>query len=159
MPGSHDRDRSYPNVRSATTETSSSTAISPDGIERWYFTDDQHLIWRIHNQYLMSLFEGGLLGLACLHCCSPRLPSLALCARWRSGNRMAAAVAASLLAFLCSSVFDCLLEAPRLSALFYIVAFTGLTMMTRVRAGLSHERGTRRCWPAAPKEHPSGGIR
>jgi hypothetical protein len=44
---------------------------------------------------------------------------------------MAAAVAASLLAFLCSSVFDCLLEAPRLSALFYIVVFTGLTMMTR----------------------------
>jgi hypothetical protein len=42
---------------------------------------------------------------------------------------MAAAVAASLLAFLCSGVFDYLLGVPRLSALFYIVAFTGLTMM------------------------------
>ena len=24
------------------------------GTERWYFTDDQHLVWRIENQYLMS---------------------------------------------------------------------------------------------------------
>ena len=28
------------------------------GTERWYFTDDQHMIWRIENQYLMSFFEG-----------------------------------------------------------------------------------------------------
>ena len=99
------------------------------GIERWYFTDDQHRIWRIHNQYLMSLFEGGLLGLVSFIL----LAAAALAGAVRAmaqGNRMAAAVAASLLAFLCSSVFDYLLEAPRLSALFYIVVFTGLTMMT-----------------------------
>jgi hypothetical protein len=35
------------------------------------------------------------------------------------------------LAFLFSGVFDYLLEAPRLSTLFYIVLFTGLTLMTR----------------------------
>jgi hypothetical protein len=100
------------------------------GTERWYFTDDQHLIWRIHSQYLMSLFEGGILGLTCFIA----LAGTALAGAVRAmacGDRMAAAVAASLLAFLCSSVFDCLLEAPRLSALFYIVVFTGLTMMTR----------------------------
>jgi len=45
------------------------------------------------------------------------------------GDRMAAAVAGSLAAFLCSCAFDYLLEAPRLSALFYLVAFTGLTML------------------------------
>jgi hypothetical protein len=44
------------------------------------------------------------------------------------GDRVAAAVVGSLLAFLCSGVLDNLLEAPRLSALFYIIAFTGLTM-------------------------------
>lgn len=98
------------------------------GTERWYFTDDQHLIWRIHNQYLMSFFEGGALGLAAFVV----LAGTALVGAGRAlrrGDRMAAAVAASLVAFLCSGVFDYLLEAPRLSALFYIVAFTGLTMM------------------------------
>jgi hypothetical protein len=33
------------------------------GTERWYFIDEQHRIWRIENQYLMSFFEGGALGL------------------------------------------------------------------------------------------------
>jgi hypothetical protein len=56
---------------------------------------------------------------------------------------MAAAVAASLAAFLCSGVFDYLLEAPRLATLFYIVAFAGLTMMpaTAARSGRLGDRG------------------
>jgi len=100
------------------------------GTERWYFTDDEHLIWRIQNQYLMSLFEGGLLGLVSFILLAAGAVAGAVRAMAR-GNRMAAVVAASLVAFLCSSVFDCLLEAPRLAALFYIVAFTGLTLPTR----------------------------
>ena len=100
------------------------------GTERWYFTDDQHLIWRIKNQYLMSLFEGGLLGSVSFMLLAAAAVAGAVRAMAR-GNRMAAVVAASLVAFLCSSVFDCLLEAPRLAALFYIVAFTGLTLPTR----------------------------
>ena len=48
---------------------------------------------------------------------------------------MAAAVGASLVAFLCSGVFDYLLEVPRLAALFYIVAFAGLTMIPKPRRG------------------------
>ena len=98
------------------------------GMDRWYFTDDQHRIWRIENQYLMSLFEGGALGLVSFML----LAIAAIAGTTRAmarGNRMAAAVAASLLAFLCSGVFDYLLGVPRLSALFYIVAFSGLTMM------------------------------
>ena len=97
------------------------------GTERWYFTDDQHRIWRIHNQYLMSLFEGGVLGLVSFVLLAGTAIAGAVRAMAR-GNRMAAAVAASLLAFLCSCVFDYLLEAPRLSALFYILVFTGLMM-------------------------------
>jgi len=50
---------------------------------------------------------------------------------------MAAAVAASLAGFLCSGVFDYVLGAPRLSALFYIVAFSGLTMMQPPMRGLA----------------------
>jgi O-antigen ligase len=98
------------------------------GTERWYFTDDQHMIWRIKNQYLMSWFEGGALGLAAFVLLAGT--ALAGAARaMRRGDRMAATVAGSLAAFLCSCAFDYLLEAPRLSALFYLVAFIGLTML------------------------------
>ena len=75
------------------------------GTERWYFTDDQHAIWRIENQYLMTLFESGVLSLVSF----VLLAATALVGAARAmarGDRMAAAVAASLLAFLCSSVFD-----------------------------------------------------
>ena len=98
------------------------------GTERWYFTDDQHLIWRIKNQYLMSLFEGGALGLASFVLLAGTALTGAVRAMAR-GDQMAAAVAAALVAFLCSGVFDYLLEVPRLAALFYIIVFCGLTMM------------------------------
>jgi VanZ family protein len=104
------------------------------GTERWYFTDDQHLIWRIKNQYLMSFFEGGVLGLASLMLLAGTALAGAVRAIGR-GNRMAAPVAASLLAFLCSGVFDYLLEGPRLAALFYIIVFCGLTMMQAPELG------------------------
>jgi hypothetical protein len=104
------------------------------GTERWYFTDDQHLIWRIKNQYLMSLFEGGALGLASFVLLAGTALAGAVQAM-RRGDRMAAAVAGSLAAFLASGVFDYLLETPRLSALFFIVAFTGMTMLQDPRRG------------------------
>ena len=98
------------------------------GTERWYFTDDQHRIWRIHNQYLMSFFEGGALGLASFVLLAGTALAGAMRAM-RRGDRMAAAVAGFLIAFLCSGVFDYLLEVPRLATLFYLVAFSGLTML------------------------------
>src|SRR5205807_1217218 len=115
------------------------------GTERWFFTDDNHLIWRIKNQYLMSFFEGGALGLISF----VLLTGAALAGAVRGmarGDRMAAAIAASLVGFLCSSVFDYLLEAPRLAALFYFVAFSGL-MMLQAPA------------PAAPFDHRRESIR
>ena len=33
------------------------------GTQRWFFTDDNHLVWRMKDQFLMSLFETGLFGL------------------------------------------------------------------------------------------------
>ena len=76
----------------------------------------------------MTLFETGALGLVSF----VLLVGTALVGAARAmrrGDGMAAAVAASLLAFLCSSVFEYLLEGPRLAALFYMIAFCGLTMM------------------------------
>jgi O-antigen ligase len=127
------------------------------GMDRWYFTDDQHRIWRIHNQYLMSLFEGGFLGLVSFILLAAAAVTGAVRAM-AQGNRMAAAVAASLLAFLCSSVFDYLLEAPRLSTLFYLVAFTGLTMTTRYRPASPMSAGHAAAGQPPQKEYPSDGI-
>jgi VanZ family protein len=97
------------------------------GKERWYFTDDDHRVWRIENQYLMTLFESGALGVAAfiLLCVTALLGAGRAMAR---GESMAACFAASLAAVMFSSVFDCLLEVPRLATLFYLVAFCGLTM-------------------------------
>jgi O-antigen ligase len=97
------------------------------GVERWYFTDDNHLVWRMKNMYLMILFESGLLGMLSFVV----LVGAALYGAFlamRRGERMGAAIAASLAAFLCSGLFDHLLEAPRLAALFYLVCFVALTM-------------------------------
>jgi hypothetical protein len=104
------------------------------GTERWYFTDDQHAIWRIENQYLMTLFESGVLGLMSFVLLATTALGGAVRAVTR-GDRMAAPVAASLLAFLCSGIFDYLLEGSRLAALFYIIAFSGLTMMQTPKLG------------------------
>jgi VanZ family protein len=98
------------------------------GTERWYFSDDEHRLWRILNQYLMSWFEGGALGLACFILLAGAAFAGAARAIGR-GERMGAAIIGSLVAFLCSSAFDHLLAVPRLAALFYLVAFSGLTMI------------------------------
>jgi VanZ family protein len=98
------------------------------GTERWYFADDEHGIWRIFNQYLMSFFEGGVLGLAVLIL----LVGAALAGAGRAigrGEHLGAPVLGSLFAFLCSGMFDHLLAVPRLATLFYLIAFCGLTMM------------------------------
>ena len=76
----------------------------------------------------MSLFESGALGLASFILLVGTALAGAVRAMGR-GNRMAAAVAASLVAFLCSGVFDYLLGVPRLAALFYMIVCCGLTMM------------------------------
>ena len=102
------------------------------GTERWYFTDDQHLIWRVKNQYLMSFFEDGALGLASLVLLAGTALAGAACAIGR-GDRMGSIVLGSLTAFLCSSAFDDLLAVPRLATLFYLVAFSGLTMLQQAR--------------------------
>ncbi len=96
-----------------------------DGMQRWYFTDDAHLVWQIKNQYLASYFEGGVLGLVTLLLVAVGGIAGALRAAQR-GDRIAMAYAASLVAMLCCCLFDYLLVAPRLAALFYLTAVIGL---------------------------------
>ena len=97
------------------------------GMDRWIFTDDSHLGWRMKNLYLMLLFETGILGL---------LSFAALCAlaigggvrALHRGEILGAAVIGSVAAFLISGLFDNVLEAPRLATVILLVAATGLIL-------------------------------
>jgi hypothetical protein len=100
------------------------------GLARWFVTDDDHTVWRIENQYLMTFFEGGALGLAALFAVA--LAGLGGAGRAiRAGAIMAPAFAAALAAVLASALFDCPLDVPRLGALFYLVAFAAMAMGER----------------------------
>ncbi len=97
------------------------------GTARWFFTDDGHANWRIFNEYLMLLFEQGVLGVIA----HVLLAATAFLGLWRaiiSGNRAAAPLAAALLAYLGAGLLESLLEAPRLSTLFYLLCFAGLAI-------------------------------
>ncbi len=90
------------------------------GTARWYFTDDDHLAWRMKDQYLMSWFETGAFGL--FASCLLFLAALATALRTvRAGDRVAACLVGSLAAIAMSSVFDTVFESPRLATLIYLV--------------------------------------
>jgi hypothetical protein len=95
------------------------------GTTFWFFTDDSHLPWRIHNQFLTSYFEGGALGIfmLVLLLAGGGIGALRALAR---GERLAAPLLGALAAFAVSCLFDAELEAPRLALLFFLLAFTGL---------------------------------
>jgi hypothetical protein len=98
------------------------------GVERWFFTDDDHLVWRMKNQYAMMLFEGGMLGLLSFLMLSGVALFGAVHAI-RGKQLLGAPIMASIAAFLFSSLFDYLFEAPRIATLFYLVCFVGVTML------------------------------
>ncbi|MDR3533265.1 MAG: hypothetical protein P4L90_22240 [Rhodopila sp.] len=95
------------------------------GLDRWIFTDDSHVSWRMLNQYLMLFFETGILGLMAF----AALAGLALAGGVRAlrGGALAGAVVAGAVAgFMVSGLFDNVLEAPRLATLFFLVCWCGL---------------------------------
>ena len=97
------------------------------GMDRWLFTDDSHVSWRILNEYLMLLFETGVAGLTAYLA----VAGLAIMGGIRSalrGDPIGAAVAGSVTSFLLSGLFDNVLEAPRIATLFYLVCFAGMLL-------------------------------
>jgi hypothetical protein len=117
------------------------------GLDRWIFTDDSHVSWRMLNEYLMLWFETGLLGLASYAALSALALAGALLGLHRgatagdpmAGDPMAGAptagalmagapVAGAIAGFLISGLFDNVLEAPRLATLFFLVCWAGLIL-------------------------------
>lgn len=95
------------------------------GLDRWIFTDDSHVSWRMLNEYLMLFFETGILGLLS-YCALAATALIGAIRAIRTGALEGAAVAGSVTAFLISGMFDNVLEAPRLAALFFLVCWCGL---------------------------------
>ena len=108
------------------------------GLNRWLFTDDDHLAWRIKNQYLMRLFEMGIVGLISLLA----VCGLALAGGVRAvlrGDPMGGIVAGAVVSFLISGLSDDVLEVPKIATLFFLICFAGLLL-----------------WEAKPSPPPSG---
>jgi hypothetical protein len=96
-----------------------------DGLDRWVFTDDSHVSWRMLNQYLMLFFETGIFGVVAF----VALAGLAFAGgvrALRGGAASGAAVAGAIAGFMVSGLFDNLLEAQRLATLFFLTCWCGL---------------------------------
>ncbi len=101
-----------------------------EGMGRWGFSNDDHLVWRMKNLYLMLLFETGLLGsfsflVLCVGAARGAARSV------RLGDAMGAALIGSIISFLISGLFDNLFEAPRLATVFLLVCMGGLISWER----------------------------
>ena len=97
------------------------------GLDRWLFTDDDHVSWRIKNQYIMQSFELGAFGLVSLLA----LCGLALAGGARAtlrGDPMGAIVAGAVGSFMISGVSDYVLEVPRIVALFAMICWAGMLL-------------------------------
>jgi O-antigen ligase len=97
------------------------------GMDRWTFTDDSHLGWRMKNLYLMLAFETGIVGLLAFAAASALAIGGGVRAL-RRGETTGAAVIGSVVASLVSGLFDNVLEAPRLATLILLVAVSGLVL-------------------------------
>jgi hypothetical protein len=95
------------------------------GLDRWIFTDDSHVSWRMLNEYLMLFFETGILGLAAYLALAVAAITGGIGAV-RSGSISGAAVVGAVTAFLVSGLFDNVLEAPRVATLFFLICCCGL---------------------------------
>ena len=97
------------------------------GMDRWLFTDDDHLAWRIKNQYVMRLFELGAVGLLSLLA----VCGFALAGGVRAalrGDPMGGIVTGAVVAFMISGLSDDVLEVPKIATLFYLICFAGLLL-------------------------------
>lgn len=106
-----------------------------DGLARWYLTSDEwQLPWHAKNLALHLQFEQGWVGLALWACLAGAV--IWRCAFGRaSAHPLAPATAAALIGFLVLGLFDSLLDAPRLSFLFYCVLLLGLGLRALMPGG------------------------
>jgi hypothetical protein len=91
-------------------------------LDRWIFTDDSHVQWRMKDVYLMLFFETGIVGVLSYLA----LAAVAIVGAIRMGGAAGGALAGSVVSFLISGLFDDVLEAPRIATLFFLVCICAL---------------------------------
>ncbi|HET6235248.1 MAG TPA: VanZ family protein [Acetobacteraceae bacterium] len=97
------------------------------GTARWFFTSDDHWLWRILDSPLSIWFEGGVLGTAAVSLLVVSVLGGAARAI-RRGEPIGAPIAGAMLAVLLCGCFDNIFEAPRIALLFDLVAMLGLML-------------------------------
>ena len=118
------------------------------GTARWFFTSDDHWLWRILDSPLSIWFEGGVLGIVAVTLLVVSALGGAVQAV-RRGEPMGAPIAGAMLAVLLCGCFDNIFEAPRLALLFDLVAMFGLLLgwppraASRPREGAPQPRSAR----------------
>jgi hypothetical protein len=95
-----------------------------EGGARWYFAADDHLPWHIFDLWVQVLFEQGWAGVLVLTVAVlMSLRRLAM-GMWR-GDGFAATLLAALVGFLLVGLTESLFDGPRMTALFFLLLFTG----------------------------------
>jgi len=100
------------------------------GLNRWYLSDDQHLGWRIENEFIASWFDGGVLRMLTVI----GFFFWSLLKELRNsihGVRISPFFATIHCLTMLSFVFDTPLQAPRLASLAYLLAFLSLESSPR----------------------------
>ena len=98
------------------------------GMDRWFFTSDDHLAWHLKNLWVQVFFEQGLIGLVSWTMLV-LTALLSLIRKMRPGGTEAwsfAVLLASLSGFLAVGLFDSLFDTPRLATLFFVLVLLAL---------------------------------
>jgi hypothetical protein len=90
-----------------------------DGLDRWFFTSDQHLAWHAKNLLLQVCFEQGFMGI--LAWIAMAWAIFASTAKARCSCAVQAAAVAAVLGFGVLGLFDSVIDTPRLALLFLLV--------------------------------------
>jgi len=95
------------------------------GGDRWFFSSDRHLPWHIHNLALQVYFDQGWFGVIVLGVFVGYVFSRLL-GRAGKGEHFAVILFASLSGFIMVGLFGSLMDTPRLTLMFFLIAFVGI---------------------------------
>ena len=95
------------------------------GADRWFFTTDDYLSWRVENLPLQMLFDQGWLGLTAFVLLTVYL-GVALFRSLGRGDALAGGLLAAFAGILTVGIFGSVLDSPRIALLFYLTFLLAL---------------------------------
>lgn len=95
------------------------------GLDRWFFSTENHMPWHIKNLWVHIFFDQGALGLM-LFCCLVVVAFVNLKSRIMKADYFAYVLMSSMSGFFVVSIVASPFDAPRLTVLFFIILFLSL---------------------------------